>query len=151
MKLNVYERPEIITQALCVMESMIRDSESDFGEPQQVKDYMRLLIGDKPHEVFVVMFLNAQHKLIETVEMFRGTVNQTSVYPREIVIEALSRNACSVIFAHNHPSGAVNPSNADERLTKILKNALSLVDVRVLDHIIVSRSSALSMAEKGLI
>ena len=103
------------------------------------------------HEVFSVLFLDAQHRVIEFSEMFRGTLTQTSVYPREVVKEALRLNAAALIFTHNHPSGSLVPSRADEALTQTLKSALSLVDVKVLDHIITSNSGALSMAEKGLI
>ena len=97
------------------------------------------------------MFLDTQYRVIETLEMFRGTLSQTSVYPREVVIEALARNAAAVILAHNHPSGHAEPSRADEMLTRTLKSALALVDVRVLDHFIVTRSGVVSMAERGLV
>ena len=108
-------------------------------------------IGHLPHECFAVLFLDAQHRVLQAVEMFRGTLTQTSVYPREVVIEALARQAAAVILAHNHPSGHSQPSQADQLLTSTLKSALSLVDVRVLDHFIVTRSRVLSFAEQGLI
>jgi DNA repair protein RadC len=101
--------------------------------------------------VFAVIHLDVQHRVIEYVEMFRGTVSQTSVYPREIVKEALARNSAALILVHNHPSGVAEPSRADEALTQTLKNALSLVDVRVIDHLIVAGSTILSFAERGLI
>ena len=119
--------------------------------PDIVKDYLRLRLADKPHEVFAVVFLDAQNRVIATEEMFRGTLTQTSVYPREVVIEALHRNAAAVILCHNHPSGHAEPSRADEALTHTLKAALALVDVRVLDHLIVTRAATMSFAERGLI
>src|SRR3954464_8902069 len=122
-----------------------------FSSPDGVKQYLQLHLARQPHEVFAVMFLDAQNKLLEMEVMFRGTLTQTSVYPREIVIRALQRHAASVVLAHNHPSGTVQPSRADEALTHTLKAALALVDVRVLDHVIVAPGDALSMAEKGLL
>src|SRR5690606_14764136 len=109
-----------------------------FDSPRAVRDWLRLSIGNRPHEVFMVLLLDARNALIEAVELFRGTLTQTSVYPREVVKLALARNAAAVILAHNHPSGAREPSNADESLTQNLKHALDLVDVRVLDHFIVT-------------
>jgi DNA repair protein RadC len=122
-----------------------------FTSPQMVKDYLCVHIGALPHEVFAVMFLDAQHKLIACEEMFRGTLSQTSVYPREVVKRVLALNAASVILAHNHPSGVLEPSRADELLTQTLKSSLALVDVRVLDHFVVGVSGALSFAERGLL
>ena len=119
--------------------------------PTAVRDYLQLLLADRPHEVFAVMFMDAQNHVIATQEMFRGTLTQTSVYPREVVIEALAHNAAAVILCHNHPSGAALPSRADELLTQTLRTALALVDVRVLDHFIVTRSAVTSMAEMGLV
>src|SRR2546425_7611447 len=108
------------------------------SSPQAVKDYLRLQIGVLEHEVFTIIFLDAQHRLIALKEMFRGTVTQTSVYTREVIKEALALNAAAVILAHNHPSGAAEPSRADEFLTQSLRTALALVDVRVLDHLVVA-------------
>ena len=122
-----------------------------FDAPDTVKHYLQLHIGAKPHEVFAVLFLDAQHRLIALEEMFRGTLTQTSVYPREVVLRALHLHAAAVVLAHNHPSGTVQPSRADEALTQTLKAALALVDVRVLDHVIVAQGDAFSMAESGLI
>jgi len=122
-----------------------------FSSPDGVKQYLQLHLARQPHEVFAVMFLDAQNKLIDLEVMFRGTLTQTSVYPREIVLRALQRHAASVVLAHNHPSGTVQPSRADEALTHTLKAALALVDVRVLDHVIVAPGNALSMAEGGLL
>jgi DNA repair protein RadC len=122
-----------------------------FADPQAVKHYLQLHLAAKPHEVFAVLFLDSQNKLLAMEEMFRGTLTQTSVYPREVVLRALHHNASAVVLSHNHPSGEVQPSRADEALTHTLKAALALVDVRVLDHVIVARGQALSMAEAGLI
>ena len=114
-----------------------------------VKAYVQLHLAHKQHEVFAVMFLDSQHQLIALEELFRGTLGQASVYPREVVVRALHHHAAAVILAHNHPSGQVTPSQADQQLTQSLQAALSLVDVRVLDHIIVGPGAALSMAEEG--
>ena len=122
-----------------------------FATPQAVRDYLQLQLGSRPHEVFAVLFLDSQHRLIALEELFRGTLSQTSVYPREVVVRALALNAASVVLAHNHPSGTAQPSRADEALTQTLKAALSLVDVRVLDHFVVTSTQAVSMAELGLI
>jgi DNA repair protein RadC len=122
-----------------------------FSSPGSVKQYLQLHLAAKEHEVFAVLFLDAQNRLICMDELFRGTLTQTSVYPREVVLRALQHQAASVVLAHNHPSGTVQPSRADEALTQTLKAALALVDVRVLDHVIVAPGDALSMAEKGLL
>lgn len=122
-----------------------------FDSPHAVKNYLQLHLAAKGHEVFAVLFLDSQNRLLALEEMFRGTLTQTSVYPREVVLRALHHNACAVVLAHNHPSGSVQPSRADEALTHTLKSALALVDVRVLDHIIVAPGQALSMAEQGLV
>lgn len=122
-----------------------------FGSPDAVKNYLQLQLACKPHEVFAALFLDAQNKLIAMEELFRGTLTQTSVYPREVVLKSLQHHAAAVVLAHNHPSGTVQPSRADEALTQALKAALALVDVRVLDHVIVAPGQALSMAEKGLL
>ena len=122
-----------------------------FADPQAVKHYVQLHLAARGHEVFAVLFLDSQNKLLAMEELFRGTLTQTSVYPREVVIRALHHPAAAVVLAHNHPSGSVQPSRADEALTQTLKSALALVDVRVLDHIIVGPGQALSMAEKGLL
>ncbi|MBX3655882.1 MAG: DNA repair protein RadC [Ramlibacter sp.] len=122
-----------------------------FGTPGAVKHYLQLHLAHKNHEVFAVLFLDAQNRLLALEELFRGTLTQTSVYPREVVLRALHHQAASVVLAHNHPSGSVQPSRADEALTQTLKAALALVDVRVLDHIIIGTGDALSMAERGLL
>lgn len=122
-----------------------------FSSPEAVKHYMQLHLAHKPHEVFAVLFLDAQHRLIAMEELFRGTLTQTSVYPREVVRRALHLEAAAVVLAHNHPSGTVQPSRADESLTQMLKSALALIDVRVLDHVIVAPGQSFSMAERGLL
>jgi DNA repair protein RadC len=121
-----------------------------FETPDAVKHYLQLHLAGKPHEVFAVLFLDVQNRLLSLEELFRGTLTQTSVYPREVVLRALHHQAAAVVLAHNHPSGSVQPSRADEALTQTLKAALALVDVRVLDHVIVGAGEALSMAERGL-
>ncbi|MFL6636524.1 MAG: DNA repair protein RadC [Massilia sp.] len=122
-----------------------------FGSPELVKRYLRIKLGGQRHESFVVLFLDVKNRLIADRELFRGTLTQTSVYPREVVIEALDYNAASVILAHNHPSGLPEPSDADLRLTGALVQALSLVDIRVLDHFVVAGPLVHSFAEHGQI
>jgi len=122
-----------------------------FDSPDAVGQYLQLHIASRPYEVFAALFLDAQHRLIALEELFRGTLTQTSVYPREVVVRALHHHAAAVVLAHNHPSGGVEPSRADEALTQALKAALALVDVRVLDHVIVAAGHTLSMAERGLV
>lgn len=121
------------------------------SSPQQVRDYLTLKLSNISKEVFVVLFLDAQNRLIATEEMFSGTLTQTSVYPREVVKRALYHNAGSVMFAHNHPSGVAKQSQADESITQELKKALALVDVRVLDHFIIAGNETLSFVEVGLL
>ena len=145
-----YCRPLVVQQALELLTCEVREGNA-LASPDAVRDYLRLLLAGRAHEVFVVVFLDAQNRVIETVELFRGTLTQTSVYPREVVIEALARNAASVILCHNHPSGLAEPSRADEALTQTLKSVLAVVDVRVLDHLIVAGPVALSFAERELI
>lgn len=122
-----------------------------FESPAAVKDYVRLQLGGLPHEVFALMFLDARHHLIGLEEMFRGTLSQATVYPREVVKRALAVNAAAVVLVHNHPSGLAEPSRADELLTQNLCSALRLVDVRVLDHLVVARDHVVSFAERGLL
>ena len=122
-----------------------------FDSPQRVKDYLGLLLGSRPQEVFLVLFLDGQHRLLRSEELFQGTLTQTSVYPREVLRRALTLNAGAVVLAHNHPSGVAEPSRADEYLTQTLKTALQMIDVRVLDHVIVGQGQVVSMAERGLL
>jgi DNA repair protein RadC len=121
------------------------------NSPRVVRDYLQLLLAGRTQEVFMVIFLDSQHRVIAFEELFHGTLNQTSVYPREVVKRALAHNAAAVILAHNHPSGVAEPSQADQLLTGALKQALALVDVQVLDHFIVAGGRTLSFAERGLI
>lgn len=138
---------EMARRAL-VAESRARDN---LSSPSAVRDFLRLQLQGRPVEVFVGIFLDAQNRVIEVEELFSGTLTQTSVFPREVVRRALYHNAAGMIFAHNHPSGIAEPSHADENLTHALKQALALVDVRVLDHFIVGRGAILSFAERGLV
>ena len=121
------------------------------NSPGAVRDYLKLLLGGRTQEVFMVIFLDAQHRAIASEELFHGTLTQTSVYPREVVRRALHHNAAAVILAHNHPSGVAEPSQSDRMLTDALKQALGLVDVRVLDHFIVAGTGCLSFAERGMV
>jgi DNA repair protein RadC len=122
-----------------------------FHTPGAVKQYLQLQLAHKNHEVFAVLFLDSQNRMLAMEELFRGTLSQTSVYPREVVMRAMHHQAAAVVLSHNHPSGSVQPSRADEHLTQTLKASLALVDVRVLDHIIVGQGQSLSMAEQGLL
>ncbi len=124
---------------------------SIMDSPQSVRNYLRLSLGGKSYEVFVGIFLDTRHRTIATEELFRGTLTQASVYPREVVKRSLFHNAAAMIFAHNHPSGVAEPSQADETLTQSLKHALALIDVRVLDHFVIGGNEIVSFAERGLI
>ncbi len=121
------------------------------NSPELVRNFLRLCLANKPHEVFIGIFLDAQHRTIASEELFSGTLTQASVYPREVVKRALHHNAAAIIFAHNHPSGVAEPSHADKLLTQSLKQALALIDVRVLDHFIVGNDTTMSFAEYNLI
>ena len=145
------EDDSIIARALAILVARIKAGPL-LDSPKVVREYLAVQAA-KHHgrEVFSVLFLDAQHRVIEFRELFFGTLTQTSVYPREVVRAALELHAAALILTHNHPSGAVTPSRADELLTSTLKSALALVDVRVLDHIITAGGESLSMAEHGLI
>jgi DNA repair protein RadC len=152
-----HAQPEVRTK-LRVAKELVRRSlieamrqRDALSSPASVRDYLRLTLAGRDYEVFMVLFLDAQNRVIEPEEMFRGTLTQTSVYPREVVKRSLVNNAAAVIFAHNHPSGVAEPSHADELLTQSLKQALALVDVRVLDHFVVAGSGVMSFAERGLL
>ncbi len=140
----------VLELARRAMAQQLREREI-FASPGAVKHYLQLQLAARSHEVFAVLFLDVQNRLLAMEELFRGTLTQTSVYPREVVLRALHHQSAAVVLAHNHPSGSVQPSRADEALTQTLKTALALVDVRVLDHIIVGAGEALSMAERGLL
>ena len=122
-----------------------------FDAPTAVADYLKLHFAGQPHESFAILFLDARHALLAFEDVFRGTLTQTSVYPREVLKRALHHNAAAVIRAHNHPSGGAEPSRADEALTHALKTALGMVDVQVLDHLVVAGSRSTSLAERGLV
>ncbi|HAT32241.1 MAG TPA: hypothetical protein DCW29_15745 [Janthinobacterium sp.] len=147
--------PAKFAQLQAVMELARRAIEEELASgqslasPQAVKAYLRLTLSGQAHESFFVLFLDVKNRLIDTKEMFRGTLTHTSVYPREVVKEALARNAASVMLAHNHPSGAPEPSESDLLLTRSLMQALALVDVRILDHFVVAGRQVHSFAEHG--
>lgn len=141
---------EVLTAARQVLGHRVRRG-TTLSSPEIVRDYLRTKLGALEHEVFTSLLLDSQNRLIEYAELFRGTLSQTSVYPREVVRIALVRNAATMIFAHNHPSGVAEPSRADELLTQTLKSALSLVEVRILDHFIIAGDQILSFAERGLL
>ena len=151
-------RDALVSRKLAVArELLLRDlakrmkAEPVLTAPAVVREWLRLYCANLEHEVFIVLLLDAQNRLIEAHELFRGTLSQTSVYPREVVKATLARNAAAVMFAHNHPSGVAEPSRADELLTQSLKQALALVDVRVLDHFVVAGTRTVSFAERVLI
>jgi DNA repair protein RadC len=153
VKTQTEQDDAVIAQALSIMRrrmqhTSVRDA---FSAPADVRQYLCLRLGDRPHEEFGVLMLDSQVRLIGAIELFRGTVNATSVYPREVAKLALVNNATSVIVYHHHPSGSLEPSRADEHITAQLKSALALIDVRLLDHVIVCGATSLSMAERGLL
>ena len=119
--------------------------------PEDTHDFLKANLGNRPHEVFCCLFLDNRHRVLAFDEMFRGTIDGTSVYPREVVKRALELNAAAVILAHNHPSGVCEPSQADERITRRIKSALDLVDIRLLDHLVVGGNDSVSFASRGLI
>ena len=142
----------VIRRALRLLEERLEYKRTVLASPQAVRDFLRLRMAQLEHEVFIALWLDAQNRLIEVEELFRGTLTQTSVYPREVVKSALAHNAGAVILAHNHPSGVIEPSRADKVLTASLKQSLALVDVKVLDHFIVGGAKEpLSFAERGLL
>lgn len=141
-----------ILRALSILNTRLREPGECLSSPGQVRAFLMLRLAEQEQEVFAALFLNVQNQLIEYRELSRGTLNQTSVYPREVVKIALRLNAGAVVFAHNHPSGLCEPSRADEVLTRSLRDALAVVDVKVLDHFIVAgRGAPLSFAERGLL
>jgi len=137
-----------LAQELLVEELTAR---SVFDSPKAVADFLKLHFAGQPHESFAVLYLDARHALLAFEDLFRGTLTQTSVYPREIIKRALHHNAAGVILAHNHPSGSTDPSLADRALTQVLRSALALVDVQVVDHLVVAGARTLSFAQRGLL
>ena len=141
----------VLEMARRVLTEAMREHDS-FSNPGAVRDYLRLHLAGLSYEVFFALWLDAQNRLLSAEELFRGSLTQTSVYPREVVKKAMVHNAAAVVFAHNHPSGVAEPSSADEQLTQVLKQALALVDVKVLDHFVVAgTTSPVSFAERGLL
>ncbi len=140
----------IVFDALAILGRDLQDRDV-FTDPAVIKQYLSLQLGALPHEEFGVMFLDSQYRMIAFERMFRGTLTQTSVYPREVVLRALANNAAAVVMSHNHPSGSLQPSRADVGMTATLNTVLALVDVRILDHVIVGGAGALSMAEMGML
>ena len=141
---------QIIAQALRVLESRAKYGDA-MTNPATVKNYLRLRLGGMAHEVFAVIWLNSQNQVIEYEELFRGTINQAGVYPREVVKAGLAVNAAACILSHNHPSGSSEPSSADQALTRRLVDALGLVEIKVLDHMVATAACVVSFAERGLL
>jgi DNA repair protein RadC len=140
----------VIDAALTILGGYLRQPGAALHSPDTVRDYCRLHLASERRELFAALFLDSQNAVIAFEVMFVGTLTQTSVYPREVALAALGHGAAAVVLVHNHPSGSTDPSRADQHLTTTLKHALTLVDVRVLDHLIVGGAAALSMAEQGL-
>ena len=150
LQMTARERAQV-DRALALVGRQLRMPWAAFDSPHGAKEYFRLAIGAEPVEHFCALWLDSQNRALAFERLAQGTLTQTSVYPRELALSALRHNAAAVVLAHNHPSGSTAPSRADEALTQTIKSALALVDVRVLDHIIVTPGAALSMAEKGLV
>ena len=147
---NFDSKDEVIAAAIRFVEEKATYTSATLQSARETKDLLRLRIGDKEREIFCVLYLNSQHKLIEVDELFMGTIDGAAVYPREIAKAALAHNAAAVILGHNHPSGTTEPSAADRRITERIVSSLGLLDIRVLDHVIVSTESSFSFAEEGL-
>ncbi len=144
------EERSALERASKIIESKI-SHETIFSSPDDVTKYCKYSLLHYEHEVFFVLFLNNKHRLITSIEMFRGTIDSSSVYPREVAKEALKQNAAAVIFSHNHPSGNPEPSRADINITNRLNEALTLLDIRVLDHIVVGSQGSVSFAQRGIL
>ena len=149
--LQDHEDDAIIAEAMNILESRAIYRTQKIGSPEDLKRYVRLRLNGLEHEVFTCIYLDTRHRIIACEELFRGTIDGCSVHPREVAKAALAHNASAVIFTHNHPSGVAEPSNADKRITGRLKDALSLLDIRVLDHLVVGDSDIVSFAERGLL
>jgi len=148
--LNDDEKQSLMELALAILQDLHRPG-LELPSPNSTRDYLRVLLADRKAEVFGCMYLDNRHRVIETAELFQGTIDGAAVYPRVVVQQALTLNAAAVMFFHNHPSGVAEPSHADEAITRRLKDALALVDIRVLDHFIVTAGESLSFAECGLL
>jgi DNA repair protein RadC len=148
---NYGSEDAVVAAALEILRGRLANTRSVLGSPRAVRDYLTLSVAGLEYEVFWTIYITAQNRIIAGEESFRGTLTQTSVYPREIVKRALALNAAAVIFAHNHPSGIAEPSRADEALTQTLKHTLALVDVKVLDHFVIGSDAIMSFAERGLL
>ena len=148
--LNREEKESVIKLALSVLAECHRAGRA-LGSPEQTRPFLRLKLVDRKHEVFGALFLDNRHRVIQVVEMFQGTIDGASVHPRVVVQRSLELNAAAVVFFHNHPSGVAEPSHADEAITRRLRDALALVDVRVLDHFVVAAGESVSFAERGLL
>lgn len=145
------EDKEVISKAKKILDGLLKTEDLLAINPQTVMDYCQLTIAHLEHEVFGVLYLNNRHKLIKKQILFKGTINQCAVYPREVAKKALQNNAASIILFHNHPSGSLIPSEADKAITNKISDALSLFDIKTIDHIIVTNKSTISLAELGLI
>jgi len=143
-------RDQILDAARAILARGVRRGHA-LGSPRATREYLQLHLAPREHEIFAILFLDNRHRVIEFVPLFRGTIDGASVHPREVVKEALARNAAAVILAHNHPSGVAEPSAADELITTRLRDALALVDIRVLDHLVVTGDTVVSFAERGLL
>jgi DNA repair protein RadC len=148
MKTN-YSTKRIVTTALKLLEKQMKIEKNQFTKTKQVIDYLRLKLAQKEREHFVAMYLNNQHQLLKVETLFMGTINSVEIHPREIIKQALKHNATAIIFAHNHPSGEAQPSNADRNINQKLIEILNIVDIRVLDHIVIGRQSHFSFAEQS--
>lgn len=149
--ISVQNEDWIVQQAIVLLERRVFKAGPRLERPAAVRDYLRLKLVAEPNEIFVVVFMNSMHDVLTVEPMFHGTINATSVYPRVVLQRALQLNAAAVIFAHQHPSGTTEPSNADRLLTEQLKTALALIDVRVLDHFVIGQGAPYSFAESGLL
>lgn len=148
--LNDVERQSLMTLALALLAEQHRPGEA-LSSPEDTRRYLRIRLADRKNEVFGCLFLDNRHRIIEVAELFQGTIDGASVHPRVVVQKALELNAAAMLFFHNHPSGIAEPSNADEAITRRLKEALALVDVRILDHLVVTAGESVSFAERGLL
>ncbi|WXL24604.1 JAB domain-containing protein [Ectopseudomonas mendocina] len=149
--ISIQNEDWIVQQAIVLLERRVFKAGPRLERPAAVRDYLRLKLVAEPNEIFVVVFMNSMHDVLAVEPMFHGTINATSVYPRVVLQRALQLNAAAVIFAHQHPSGTTEPSNADRLLTDQLKTALALIDVRVLDHFVIGQGAPYSFAESGLL